>query len=252
MTSKAKIVKLKFNQEDFSERNYKKILTKINTKTIFYDEIKSNNKFTLWRHDLDFSVHRAYSLAKIEKKFQVKATYFLYLGCFYYNVFDQEIKNLILKILRLGHQLGLHFDATLYNIKSPRELENYLTFEKKILENLFQNEIKVFSFHNPRKEIFKFDNFKYAKMINTSSKYFKKHVGYCSDSNGYWRNKKLTSFLDEKNDKIQVLTHPGWWQKNPSPPYLKVKRTIFGRAEKLLINYNKNLKKNKRKNIKYF
>ena len=61
-------VKFNYNQSDFVEKNYKRILKKINSKTIFYDQTKVNSEFTLWRHDIDFSIHRSYSLAKIEKK----------------------------------------------------------------------------------------------------------------------------------------------------------------------------------------
>ncbi len=243
-------MKFNYNQSDFVEKNYKIILKKINNKIIFYDQIKVNSKFTLWRHDVDFSIHRSYSLAKIEKKLNIKATYFLLLGSQFYNLFDQEIKNLILKILSLGHQLGLHFDCSQYNIKNKKKLEQYLNYEKKILENLFQVKIKVFSFHNPTKKILRFDNFKYARMINAYAKYFKKNVEYCSDSNGYWRHEKLDNFLDKKYQKIQVLTHPGWWQKKTMSPFERIKRCVNGRAKKVLINYNKYLIEYGRKNIK--
>ena len=47
-------------------------------------------------------------------------------------------------------------------------------------------------------------------MINAYAKYFKDNVEYCSDSNGYWRHQRLENFLNNKHDKIQVLTHPVW------------------------------------------
>jgi hypothetical protein len=243
-------VKFNYNQSDFVEKNYKKILKKIKNKSIFYDQTKVNSKFTLWRHDIDFSIHRSYSLAKIEKKLNINATYFLLLGSNFYNLFEQEIKNLILKIVSLGHQLGLHFDWSQYEIKNKKELEKYLNYEKKILENLFQVKIKVFSFHNPTKKILSFDNFKYAKMINTYGKYFKKKVEYCSDSNGYWRYERLENFLNKKYDKIQVLTHPEWWQKKAMSPFKRVMRCVNGRAKKVIIDYTKALKKYGRKNVK--
>ena len=164
-----------YNQNDFVEKNYKKLLKKIKNKTIFYNEIQAHSSFVLWRHDIDLSVHRAYSIAKIEKNLNIKATYFLLLGSSFYNIFENEIKKLVLKIVYLGHQIGLHFDLESYDIKTVKELEKYLTFEKNIMENLFQTKINVFSFHNPTEEVLlRYDNFKYAKMINTYAKYFKK------------------------------------------------------------------------------
>ena len=243
-------MKFDYNQKDFVEQNYKKLLAKINNKTIFYNEIEDQSSFALWRHDVDLSVHRAYSLAKIEKNLNIKATYFLLLGSNFYNLFENDIKKLVSKIVSLGHQLGLHFDPETYDIKNIKELEKYLTFERNILENLFQTKIKVFSFHNPSKEILlRYNHFKYAKMINTYGKYFKKEVKYCSDSNGYWRHKRLENFLDENYSKIQVLTHPGWWQKRSMPSFSRIKRCINGRALNVKNDYIIQMKKLKRKII---
>ena len=244
------IIKSKYYQDDFIEKNYKKLLKKINNKTVFFHEIKGKKKFTLWRHDIDYSVQRAYSLAKIEKQSKIKSTYFLLLGGDLYNIFEKDIKGLVFKIKSCGHQLGLHFDTTPYNIKTKKQLEKFLNFEKKILENLFKTKIKVFSFHNPTKKILKqYDNYKYAKMVNTYSKYFQNKVNYCSDSNGYWRHKRLENFLSENYSKIQVLTHPIWWQKKSIPPFDRVKRSINGKAKSIERNYLSTLKKFGRKNI---
>lgn len=241
------MIKIDNHQNDFTEKNYKKLLSKIKNKTIFFHELDANSKFTLWRHDIDLSVHRAYSLAKIEKSLNIKATYFLLLGSNFYNIFNVEIKNLIFKIKSLGHEFGLHFDFTQYNISNKKELEKYLTFEKNILENFFQIKIKVFSYHSPSKKILKFDNFYYAKMINTYAKSIQKNIKYCSDSDGYWRHKRLENFLDKNYDKIHVLTHPGWWQKRSMPPFSRVKRCINGRSQDVKNEYISSFKKLKRR-----
>jgi hypothetical protein len=241
------MINIKEHKKDFTEKNYKKLLSKIKNKTIFFDEIDDNKKFTLLRHDIDISVHRAYSLANIEKNLSTKATYFLLFGSNFYNIFDKKIKSLIFKIKSLGHQVGLHFDSTQYDIKSKEQLEKYLTFEKNILEKLFQIRIKVFSYHNPSKEILKYDDFKYAKMINAYAKYFKKNVNYCSDSDGYWRHKRLENFLDKNYDKIQILIHPVWWQKNSMQPFSRVKRSIEGRDQAVKKEYISIFKKLKRR-----
>ena len=157
---------------------------------------------------------------------------------------------MFLKVLSFGHQLGLHFDFNSYEINSKDELEEYLTFEKKILEKLFKTKIKAFSFHNPTKKISKYNDFKYANMINAYAKYFKDNVIYCSDSNGYWRHQKLENFLNNKYDKIQVLTHPAWWQKKILSPFERVKRSIYGRSNKVLKEYVKLLKNSGRTNVK--
>ena len=125
-----------------------------------------------------------------------------------------------------------------------------LIFEKQILERLLSTKIKVFSFHNPSKKILKYNNFKYANMINVYSKFLKENIHYCSDSNGYWRFQKLEDFLDKNYKKIQVTTHPGWWTLNFMKPRQKIKRCIDGRAINCLKSYDKILFDTGRKNIR--
>lgn len=237
---------MQYFEEDFTLKSYQKLLGQITHKTIFYSQIKHKENFTLWRHDIDLSVHRAYSLAKIEKEMGVKATYFLQTGSIFYNIFEEEIQELVFKIKDLGHELGLHFSPSQYIYS----LEDMLSFEKNILETLFQTKIKVFSFHNPTDEILQNDNYKYAGMINTYARYFKENVEYCSDSNGYWRHKRLEDFLSQKHSKIQVLTHPGWWQKNIMSPRERIQRCIDGRAKKVGDIYDSILNKYGRENVR--
>lgn len=243
-------LKPNLNQTDFTEKYYKTILKKIKNKTIFYYEINDYDNFTLWRHDIDVSVHRALSFAKIEKNLKVKATYFVQLGSYFYNIFEKETKNLIMKIIDLGHDIGLHFDFNQYNINNKKKFLYHLNYEKKIIEDLLKVNVRVFSFHNPDKNTLKYDDFVYSGMINTYAKFFADNVKYCSDSNGYWRFKRLENFLEEKHEKIQILTHPVWYQKRIMRPRERIIRSIQGRANNNLKNYDAILKKYARKNIK--
>jgi hypothetical protein len=115
---------------------------------------------------------------------------------------------------------------------------------------LLKTKIKVFSFHDPTKKILKkYNEFKYAKMINTYASYFRDNVQYCSDSNGYWRFYDIRDFLNKKHKRVQVLTHPGWWQKKYMIPLNRVKRCINGRAKKNFKFYSEAIKKSRRKNV---
>lgn len=239
-----------YSERDFTLQNYERLLMLIHADTIFYNEIENQHSFMLWRHDVDFSVHRAAVLAKAEQKYGIKATYFFQLGSFFYNILEQEIKELIFTIKALGHEIGLHFDSTQYAINSKEALEKKLIFEKNILEYLFDVKIKVFSFHNPTPEILELDDFRYAGMINTYAKFFKEGVAYCSDSNGYWRYQRLEDFLLQRNAKSQVLTHPAWWQDNIMSPRDRIQRCIDGRAANTACKYDKGLEYFGRKNIK--
>jgi hypothetical protein len=54
--------------EDFTESEYETLLKLAKKKWRFikYSEYRSDQPVVLWRHDLDFSVHRALRLAQME------------------------------------------------------------------------------------------------------------------------------------------------------------------------------------------
>jgi hypothetical protein len=52
---------------------------------------------------------------------------------------------------------------------------------------------------------------------------FQSEIGYCSDSNGYWRFDRLYDVIKSKKyKKLQVLTHPEWWQEEVRSPKERV------------------------------
>jgi hypothetical protein len=165
-------------------------------------------------------------------------------------VLEQEITELLKEIFKLGHRAGLHFDCHYYGISSVSELEEKLKFERDILEKTLEVPVNVFSYHNTTDEILSFNSDKYAAMINTYSAYFKKEFGYCSDSNGYWRFERLEDVLiSGKHKKLQVLTHPAWWQEDVLSPRQRIWRCIEGRSQKTKDNYDAILSRMGRENI---
>ena len=79
-------------------------------------------------------------------------------------------------------------------------------------------------------------------MINTYAKEIKTAVTYCSDSNGYWRFKRMFDLIaNEKPEKLQILTHPEWWTLNIMSPKEKVWRSIEGRSNFYKCEYIKSI-----------
>lgn len=243
----------KYNFADFTRDNYRRLLKLAKQKYSFcsFEDFEKTENPVIWRHDIDFSVHSAYALAKIEHDEGVKSTFFIHLHNEFYNVFEKEISDLLEKIFKLGHNAGLHFDCHYYAIASASQLEEKLQFEKGILEKLFGVPINVFSFHNTTEEILFYNSDRYAGMINTYSRYFREEFGYCSDSNGYWRFDRLEDVLvSGKHKKLQVLTHPAWWQDEVLSPQQRIWRCIDGRSQKTKANYDAILSLMGRENIK--
>ncbi|HAX49326.1 MAG TPA: hypothetical protein PK605_12810 [Ignavibacteria bacterium] len=242
----------KYHYADFTRENYRKLLKLSAEKyrSCDFTNYDGVENFILYRHDIDFSVHSAFAIAKIEKEENIASTYFIHLHNEFYNVFEAEITDLLKKILALGHKAGLHFDCHYYNITSQNELEEKLNFEKKIVENLLETDIRVFSFHNTTEEILCFNEASYAGMINTYSRFFREETGYVSDSNGYWRFERLEDVLKSgENKNLQVLTHPAWWQDEVLSPRERIWRCIDGRADKTKLKYTDTLKQMGRENI---
>ena len=242
----------KYNFSDFTRGNYKKLLllAKKNYNFIFYGNSRKNRKTILLRHDIDFSVNSAYTLAKIESGLKIKSTFFILPHSDFYNILEPEITGILLQIIKMGHKIGLHFDSQYYGIKNEIQLKEKLRFEKKFFEKLLDTKIEVFSFHNPDDIALSFEKYKYEGMINTYATIFKKEIAYISDSNGYWRHKRLEDLLNENSYKdIQILLHPEWWQDKVMSPKERVWRCIDGRAEKTRTKYLSILKKFKRNHI---
>jgi hypothetical protein len=242
----------KYNFSDFTECNYKKILRLAKEKYknfIFFNETHKYEEFVIWRHDVDVSIHRALKLAEIEFKQNVKSTYFILITSENYSIFEKDIRNKLLKISSLGHEIGLHFDANYYEIQSKNDLIKYLNYEKNILEGLINKKINTFSFHVPIANEVEFNDYRISGMLNVYSNFYNK-IDYTSDSGGIWRHRRLEDvILERKNKKLQVLTHPVWWQKTAISPRDRVQRSFNGRLKNISYLYDKHLVDNNRENI---
>lgn len=243
---------LKYHFGDFTRKNFAKILkeAKKNFKFVNYGKEKAVKNTIYLRHDIDFSVNSALALAKIENRLKIKATYFILPHSDFYNLLEPEIFSIIKNIIKLGHNIGLHFDSQFYGIKDEKTLESVLSLEKEFFGKLFNIKIDVFSFHNPDKFALSCRKYRYSGMINTYAEFFNNEVSYISDSNGYWRHNRLGDVLKSGNDKpIQILLHPEWWQEKVMSPKERVWRCIDGRAAKTKVKYIAILKKFKRSHI---
>ena len=156
----------------------------------------------------------------------------------------------VLKIIEFGHNIGLHFEHHFYN-NNKKKLEENLRSEKKILEKIFSVDVKVFSFDSPTlSNALNVSDNKISSMVNAYGQRIKNNYHYCTDSNGYWRFERLADVLESREyPYLHILTHPGWWQKNPMKPRQRVERCVKHRGLETLKIYDKILKETGRKNI---
>lgn len=224
---------VEYHLDDFTEAGYREIIRR--AKEVYRFEAYGTSEeapHLLWRHDVDFSPHRALRLAEIEAEEDVRATYFVLPHSEFYNSLEADVVRRFRRIVELGHDLGLHFDAAFHAPFADQEaLEDALAFERSLLERVFGTPVGVFSFHNPDVgDALQFDADRLGGMINTYGASLKATYAYCSDSNGYWRFHRLSEFLEGGAPYGQVLTHPEWWTPSPMLPRERVQRAIDGRA----------------------
>lgn len=238
--------------EDFTTAHYTELLrlAKLKYKFSGYREVVAGERFVLWRHDCDYSLDRSLRLAELEHQEAVKATYFLNPHCEFYNLLEQGQTRIIEKILALGHDIGLHFDAAYHHVAFEDNLDELIEREAGWLNDWFGIDPVAFSFHNPTEFLLSCERDSYGGLINCYSRTFRATIPYCSDSNGYWRFRRLRDVLESAQDPcLQVLTHPGWWQETPLYPRERIFRSVYGRADAIMNSYDATLAAHGRENL---
>ena len=239
------------SDDDFTVSHYRELLRLAKTGWDFalYDAIPWGGRFILWRHDLDYSLNRALRLAAIEREEAVRATYFINPHSEFYNLAEPAQFSLIKQILALGHHIGLHFDGAFHDVADEAALDLLVAKEAAYLSELFGVSPVAFSFHNPVASHLNCGADYYGGLLNCYSRRLKSEVVYCSDSNGYWRFRRLHDVLTEATDPcLQVLTHPGWWQERPMSPRQRIFRCAYGRARSTMHRYDQTLAEHGRVN----
>lgn len=214
---------------------------------------RPSSRHVLWRHDVDFSVHRALRLAQIEAEMSARATYFMYPHSQFYNLLSDLVIDKARQILELGHDLGLHFDPTFYGgAMKAKELLDRINWERDLLTSLFGRTPVAVSFHlygvldQPPP-----DDDQLGGMVNAYGRTIKADYTYCSDSNGVWRHRRLYDVLEKaKEDRLHVLTHPEWWTPEPMPPRARLQRSLDGQAAAVGRYYDELVERYGRPNIR--
>jgi hypothetical protein len=214
-------------QFDYKElkKLYQKITTLGVTKT-FSEKYKKNS--FLIRHDIDFDLQKALIIAILENKIGVKSTFFIMVTCEHYNVISPKNKEIINQIKSLGHEIGIHFDPSIYD-DYKKEFMN----EVNILENIIRDKVSSVSLHNPSAHgIYPF----FENFNNSYFEPFYKEEFYISDSCFDFRGKDIFSLIEKINENsIQILIHPIHFSVNGGNEYIPILNEIIkNRTEEMI------------------
>ncbi len=238
---------IKRHRDDFTERDYARLLDLAAQSYCFVDipEALDNSgpaPAVVWRHDVDYSPHRALSLARIEHANGLRCVYHFMISSRYYNIFEPDVAPLLRQISDLGHFVGLHTDMDVFGARtvlSDAEIEERVAFERHCLEFCLGRPLTSMSFHNVtlhRDRLASTDSV--GGLRNAYMAVKDQRLHYVSDSNGLWRHERLDSVLTRAPvRRLMVLTHPVWWTREACNPYQCLERCVTGRAEANLHAY---------------
>ena len=199
----------------------------------------SDERVVIFRHDIDFSTQAARDLANLEAELGITSTYFFLTRSHFYNIYEPTTLSHIKEIYSLGHKIGLHFDASLYD-RNFNCLDDAARQECEILEKIVGLRSDFISFHRPTESLLGLDK-KVGGRDHTYNKRFFKDFGYVSDSRGEWRYgppEKHQAFSAGKG--MQVLTHPIWWTTEGQSASKKIKNFIAESVKQISLNLKSN------------
>jgi len=230
---------------NFTIKHYEEIsniIAKSQYKICFFNNCLSDfRSILILRHDVDQSLEQSVKIAKIENKYNINSTFFIWLRSPFYNIFEKKYSDIIYEIINLGHQIGLHFDESSYKIENKIDLNNYIEKEIHILKSFFKTNIYAVSMHRPSKWILDND-IQLKKYINVYNKMYFEEFKYISDSRRQWKEGCICKKINTKKyDKLHILIHPFWWVDKDVNFNERMSDFIKGKVDKLETDLENNI-----------
>lgn len=240
---------------NFTLKHYEEIcniIIKSQYKICFFNNCSSVYKnILILRHDIDQSLEQSIKMATIENEYNIKSTFFIWLRSPFYNIFEKKYSDIVYEIINLNHQIGLHFDESVYKIDNEIDLNQYIEKEINFIKTYFNINIYAVSMHRPSKWLLNND-VKLNKYVNIYEKRFFKDFKYLSDSRRQWREGCICNKIDvNRYNKLHILIHPFWWVSKDINFDERMSDFIKDKVNKLETDLENNIsvyKKNRNKN----
>ncbi len=184
------------------------------------------------RHDIDYSLDAALPMAETEAELGLGAAYFVLVRSEFYNPAAPNGTRVLARLAALGHEIGLHFDAALYE-NDAGALDEAAARECTLLEQMTGTRVATISFHRPAPALLGRSGALGGRRHAYEPRFFTE-MGYCSDSRGGWhRGAPLDHPTIAAGRALQLLTHPIWWQDPPMEPAGRLAHFLAERARRL-------------------
>lgn len=232
----------------FSYKEYRDMIAiiKESGKAANFHEAKSRDQFIIVRHDVEFSVDRAYALSRVEKEMDFTSTYFFQWTNNSYNILSKRNKDIITRMHEDGHVIGLHF--ALNGLTDIELIKRQIEREIKAWNTMLEFDVDTFSVHRPPNNVLA-SNIKIDGIINAYENEFftyaehvtddtKLEVKYLSDAQHRWNYGVPDRQTLLGYDKVQVLTHPYSWTEEGYDNLHNFKTLLAERNQELIETIN--------------
>ena len=227
---------------EFTYNGYEGLLKSLRNNGYRFANYHTYDKYprcVILRHDIDNSIDKALKLAELEAEIGVKSTYFALMTSDFYNPMSKKSQDGLMKIFKLGHEIGLHFDEMAYG--DLEDVVGAIQKEGKLLSDILSTPITTVSMHRPSQKTLDAD-YKIPGMINSYGKTFFNDFKYLSDSRRRWREPVLDIIKSEQYDRLHILTHAIW--------YNEVEEDIHDTIKAFVISANQERYYQEKENIK--
>lgn len=227
-----------------SYKNYRTIISDIKKsgKYVDFADAIGKEEFIVMRHDVEFSLERAYKLSIIESENDFSSTYFVQITNNSYNALSKRNVDLIKEMVNNGHHIGLHYH--LNSQKDSVSVRDGVRDQLRIMSEMLQMNIDRYSFHRPVKEVYYY-NIDIKGTINAYSPEFFTYaenvtkdtvldVKYIADSKHRWNYAYPNHETFNKYKKIQILIHPFSWTNEGFNNLYNFKALIDEKQDELL------------------
>lgn len=238
---------------NFSYTQYKTIIQNIrkHLPIVRFDNITSStDKYCVLRHDVEFSVERALSLAKLEHELGISSTYVFQICNNNYNPFSHKNKIHILEIAELGHDIGIHVHLGNFN-EEEQSVENYIIKQAHLLSLALDYPINKYSIHRPLQkhiatplEIPGYINMSAPQFFTYSQQFsiYDLPVLYLADSNHDWKYGNPLEIDFGRINKLQVNCHPFSWTEQGLDNWNNFRTLTKEKQFEALVSINEEIK----------
>ena len=156
------------------------------------------------RHDIDLDIAAAKQMGALEASLGIKSSFYFRITGRTYNLFSKENSSSLKFLASLGHEIGLHFDPSVYENSDGTLASSFLN-EIKQLSLIVERPILSYSIHNPSVcGIFGIE----TDLINCYDTRLFPRDNYLSDSRMNFHEDPYTFLESRMNTVVQILLHP--------------------------------------------